>query len=618
MKPKHWFLSTLLVLLLVPNGFAAGGPSEWAPKDALIYCGIVNCDETWSSLQNTMSYKLFKDPAVKDIADPMSKVFENVKKYVAKKMDLDSVKELEIAPHGGVALFAVGAPPKADEDAPQIHFTAVMEMGPDHEKSVALLKKIAKSLQKKGARKESKKIAGTEVLTFKIPESTADDEATPNETDRRDEDLETLLEDMDLDPATQIMVAQFIDNASFTKISYAIYEKKLILGDDADVVIGTVRRLSQKSEDRLANDRAVKTTRKYCARNANVEFLLNLPAIFEISKSVDPENAKEMVAVGLDAMGPVVMTIEFAPEENIETRMRGFVSIKANSGSLANILRMQNIKTTPPPSVPNDTCTYFGINLNPKLILEEILKITERIDPVAAAQMRASMQITHQDGSTLLIGKDFIDQLLGPATFVMTATAPYETEQMNFFVSLQHRSQDAIRRVLGAMPPGTVLSNEMRGATIYESPMVPVPGLAIGVTERALIPLGTKKSIEAFIRSEGQADRGLAQNPAFRAAAKHVPKESTVVFYQDQLAWLDAEIAIRKKGDISLDAPPMFGTPAGDMLRLMVLQNGYEKIAPENLDAIRKYQSASLLTVSTEPEGLRLTAVAVPSVQKGK
>lgn len=143
---------------------------------------------------------------------------------------------------------------------------------------------------------------------------------------------------------------------------------------------------------------------------------------------------------------------------------------------------------------------------------------------------------------------------------------------------------------------------------IYESPMIPIQGLAAALTDRVLIALGTKGAIESYIRAEERTDGGLADDPDFKRIARLMPKKSCAVIYANSRALFDAQLAIHRAADLP-EQPPMFA-PVGTYLRWMLLQNFTGQDVPDPT-VIRKHMGLSMMTLSSESDGLRLDVIGL-------
>jgi len=260
--------------------------------------------------------------------------------------------------------------------------------------------------------------------------------------------------------------------------------------------------------------------------------------------------------------------------------------------------------------VSADTVIYGSLNLDPAVVLAEVLSIASRYDADTGETMRASLKLPQPDGSVLDVGTDVISQFVGPLSGGLMLAKPYDAENVNLLVALRHKSQAAVAKLVALVPPGMLQPTEVLGNTVYELPMV--PGAAIGLTERALLP-GTKPAVQAFIRSEGKEGRGLSDAPRFKRLAGLVPKRTCALLYVDGIEFFDAQMAIAKASRAEAEEASTPDMSAGASLRAVL---GAEYAAAEeeieDLRTLRKYQTITILSLSTEPEGLRFDAVSMP------
>jgi len=335
--------------------------------------------------------------------------------------------------------------------------------------------------------------------------------------------------------------------------------------------------------------------------------VLNVPALVDGLSRLDDGTKKVVAGLNADAFGPLILAVEFAPSKELDSRLQGVLRIDSRPHGLGRILKMENIDTAPPPGVSADAAVYGSLNLNPRLILEEILAINEQIDPEHAEQMRADLTVPNEDGSELDIQSDVVNQLAGPLTFALELGRPFDSDHVNLIVRLGHKSRDAMSRLAGMLPPGMFMPGEILGHTVYEAMFM--PGLAMGFTERAVIPIATRKALENFIRSEGQSGRGLAQTPGFRRAVRHVPAQSCGMIYVNGSLIYDAQIALAADGkaEQSEDETPT-ATTLSDYIRMGL---GQGAVDAEVQKALRKYAGDYLIVITSDSEGLSFTAVGL-------
>ena len=613
---RSWVVAGLLAVVLVAGSLsgralAADNVAEWVPEDTMVYVGVSDCDELVAAFKKTRSWQAMDDPALEDVIQPYKKLTENLRKLLAKELGLDSPKELEVYPHGGLAAFLRLDPPPAEDEDPEVHAGLVMDMGEDVDRAKGLADKIVQVSLEEGGRKDVEEVAGTQVTTieFKKDES---EEGGEDEYEARVARVETILEDVELDEVMKAIIEQILTEIEPPEeFAFAFSRSLLVVGTDAETVKATVKRLRRGADTSFAGSAAMRSLRRRLDQPSHMQFVFNLPLLIDmIMEEVDPDDKREMRAVGLPALGVLMGTAAIVPSRGVELRMDGFWEIGPERAGLGNILLMENRKTDPPSGVSADTVMYVSVNLSPSKILSEVLSITSRIDREGGDAMRAGLKMPQEDGSVLDIQKDIVDKLAGPLQLTLSLAKPYDAENTNVLVALGHKSAEAMAKLLAMVPPNVITVKEMLGNTVFELAMI--PGAMGGFTDRVIIPFGTKNAVEAYIRSEGKTGRGLADDPDFKRVARHLPKQSCVMFYMNGGRISDAQVALHESGDIDPEEPPMLGATLGDYIRwgLGQASAGGQFKDPETL---RKYQTNGMVTVSTEPDGLRFVGVNVPA-----
>jgi hypothetical protein len=595
----------VVALSVVPTASAGQWVAEWAPEDTLMFIGVPNFDDLIDSTKKISAYKMYQDPAIKDTIRPFKKIMENAQKMLAKELGIDSPKELELYPHGGVVLIASATDKRDDKGKPKEQFAAIMDMGEDLDRARKLVKKIISRCLDKGATKSVSKASGIEITNIKFAESKADES---EEKDDRDSSIaNAILENTGVDDVTGMMLTQILDNLHTPEeFATAFFESRLLVGSDAEALKVSIRQLKKGAKKSLAESPAGRLLKRKCNDKAQIQFVVNIPRILALAAGEDAEKGKRMRATGVQSFGAMVTTVELAVSDKMEFRLRGHMEIGSDPTGVPKLFMMKNTKTTPPATMPADSLLCATVNVNPSDILSEVIAISTRIDPADGERMRAGLKVPQPDGSVLDIQKDIVDHIVGPLSISLSASSPFKRDDFNFLMAIGHKSRDAVTKLMAMVPPGMLIPSEMLGETIYETPMV--PGAAMGITDRVIIPVATKKAVEAHIRSEGKEGRGLANDPDFKAIAKHVPKKSSAMFYVNALRGFDAQAAIVKAGDVNLDGSPMPGMHLGDILRLSFAKQSQARDM-DNPDALRKYQSSIIFTVRTESDGLRFDAV---------
>ncbi len=584
-------------------------PAKWAPQDALIYIGIPDCDKLTESIKKTAMFRMAEDPAIKDIVQPFKKLFENAKSLMAERLGLASPADLEVYPEGGLALY-VDALAMVDDPEADAEIALVMEMGDNLEKATRLAQSIVDASLRNGGEKDTREIAGKKITIIRFKKD-HDSDADNTEVSASDTDTaEKLLDGVELPDGAQQAISQALSGLEPPEeFAYVFDESRLIVASAAETVASAVKRMNGKGKETLASSKAMRILKRRADKKGQIQFIANIPKMIDLISRSDADAKRNISAMGASSFGPFVATISYTPSSKIDSEMRGFLEIsKGERIGLPKILLMENTSTNPPSTVPADAIFYGSINLNPATILEEVIAITSRIDPPAAEQMRAAMKITMLDGTTLDIQKDVIAHLTGPLSMMLSADKPFNNEDFTAYMAIEHDSVDAIKKIFTSIvPPGMLMPSELLGHSVLDVPMM--PGLCFAVTDKAMMS-ATRTAAENYIRGEGKSDRGLKGNRTFKAAAKHVPRKTSAVFYGDGRRAMDAQVAIDKKGDIAPNSQLPFGMPIGMVLRWMVGQ-GADPDLLKYADAMRKYQTAGIVTLASESDGIRFDAVTI-------
>jgi len=321
---------------------AADDVAAWAPKDALLYLGVPDCDRLVESAKKTKSYAATKDPALEDTGRPFVKLFENGQALLAKSLGLESPKALEVYPHGGLAAFMSASPPPNEGDEPTPHLGLVMDMGKDLDAAKRLADKIVQKCLEKNGRKDESEIRGCTVTTIRFKKTEPEDADTDGASQPIDTDA--LFEDVNLDEITRAGIEEFVGALEAPEeFALAFSGSRLIVGSDTQTVKAAITRLKQGRDATLATDAAIRSLKRRCAEDAPVQFVINLPRVWDLIGGIEPDAKKMIRALGAPALGAIVMTIEVAPSPKVEMRMRGFMSVAAERSGLGKILMMDNI-----------------------------------------------------------------------------------------------------------------------------------------------------------------------------------------------------------------------------------------------------------------------------------
>jgi hypothetical protein len=612
--PRRHSIALLLAVcpsfLSLTVALAADQPAAWVPKDAVFYLGVPDCDKLVESAKKSSAWAMYNDPQVSESMNQVRTIATKIQGVVAKHLGLENPGDLEVYPHGGAAMFMSFSPPTTEGADPEAHGALVLEMRGDSDRMRRLAEVATNKCVENGARKETKEAAGGEFTIVRFPKSEAVEGAEAPASPFINDIIEVLRSsDAGFE---EFALAEIADELSEVRppeqFVFAIRDTKFLLATDEEITKQLMQQLREGPDESLAAGPAMRLLKSRCEIEASIHFVFNLPRLMELSMATDAEGAKFVRALGLDKFGPFVASIEIAPTDELDSRVRGFLEIGDMNRGLGRIVAMPNTRTAPPSTAGADTIVFGVANVQPAVVLGEVVDITTRIDPEAGERMRTQMKAPLPDGSVLDIQNDVVAHLTGPIFAAFSAKSPYGPDEINLLIGLGHKSRQAMDRLLSLTGPGMLQPREMMGSVVYQLMMIPIPGVSMGLSDRSFLPIGTTPAVEAHIRAEGREGGGLAEEPAFRRAARFVPDQSCAMMYVDALKLFDAQLAITKMPGFK-DEQPMFGSPAGALLQRGIGEQFQWGELP-NPEAMRKYQSQAIGTVSTESEGLRFDLVS--------
>ncbi len=603
------FAFLLVMSLTLPVSAAKkSDPAKWVPKDAFLYVGVRNCDDTSKALEKTAMMRMSKDEALAEAMQPTRKLINNVKSILADELGLDSPKALEVYPEGMAAFYMTASLDESNE--PAAHLALAMDMGENVDKAKELATKILDASLKRGGTKDTKEVAGKTITVVRFKDRDAAGGNASQNAAKTQKLIDRLFDGVEIQDQMKMMVSGMLSEAEMPEeFAYVFDESRLIVGSDLETTTDALKRITRDSDDTMMGSAAMRTLRKHVEKKADVHMIFNIPQVVSVVTKTNAEASQMMNAMGINTMGALVASMEFAPSKKIDTRMAAFLDLgEGERIGVPSILSMENTRTKPPANVPEDAMVYGSMNLSLAAVYQEILAIAERVDPKNVEQMRASMKMPTPDGGMIDIEKDILAHMVGPLSGMMRAEKPFDVQSFNGYFGFGHDSAEAMTTLLTkVVPPGFLSPTEMLGRTIYD--VIMMPGMSLAVTDKAML-IGTRNSAENFIRNENKSDGALAGSKKFKAAAKQVPKKTCAYLYSDSYRALEAQAAIAKKGDMPVGSPPPIALGMGAMMRWGMAQSADPTLL-KHIDVLKKYTPAQMFALSSESDGLRIDVVAV-------
>lgn len=597
-------LTVLLTLLAVPFVACADDdkspidPASWAPMDCLFYFGITDIDEAWQGFEKTASYRMFNDPAMKDVegVNIFAPVFKEFKERLAKALDVPA-EQIKNPFKGPVAVY-VTAPPGGDANSitpglvAGVGDRAVLRQYYDN--AVKRLKAVAKY--------ESVEAGGQTIDVFKTEPGSADPNSAVGDAP---ESFDPAL--AATDPArfaAGMMDKVFSSDSLPPAMAMCLTDDRLVVSDSADAVKAILRR--DGGGRTLADADDFKAIARHLKPAGNIQFLINLPRLLQMARAAqegeDAESfAKWTRALGGEGLGSVIGHIRFGAS-NYDAKYEMLFLMTGERAGLAKILSMENRPIAPPASVSTDAALVASLNLNVPNLLDEIERMVRQNDPESADSMRRGLEefpfIDPQKPMNLR--KEVLDHLVGPLLVHMSITKPVGPGCARFLIAMGHKDQQALVRFLSAFQ-GMLMPRDAGGTQAFDLALM--PGMSIMPTNDQLLA-GSVAAIESATKPT--SGESLAESDNWRRAARFVPEQAWLTLYFDNRRMLETAFELARKQDELQKGPPDPG-----VMMLLTMTEGVNTDDPATVRRLVGYAAPSIVTVATTPEGVRVTGVTL-------
>lgn len=575
---------------------SANDPATLAPSDAMLFVGATDAQQVWEKYKKTNDYKVFEDPALKegmgDVSE-ISKLIDRFREKLASALDVKT-DELKNPFKGPIALYLTA---ERGAKSPDIVFIGTIgdtelinryfEAATRKMKAIATEARVAES-------------GSHQIHVFK------------NTRPAEGEDGDTAGDDdLDIDEASDQwgQLSKSID----TLFSPDAMPEEMALVKTSEQLLVTnseaaaKRALQRDREDSLAGHDDNKAMLRLLEPAGEVRFFVNIPRIVDQARTEAAEDAdlqKTLRAMGVDSMRSFAGHMQIG-EEDFESKAESILLMSGERTGLAKLISFNNRPIAPPATVDASTVMFASWNVDPPAFLDEIERMTRQVDPQQADAMRQSLENAPIGEQPVNLRKDLFDNLSGPIHFGLDLRPPYEPDEVRLTLTIGSRNRDPIARLLGMVPLFT--QRDFRGTTLYTMP-VPFPITAAVTSDRIVV--GTPPGVETALIGESASQ--LAESAAFRRASRHVPAEAWLTVFFDEQRATDAFLKYQEKSQ-ELEASNNLGAMlVGSLSEAMM---GSVKPDSEAARKLRTYRGASMMTVSTTTDGVRMTAVKVKGDQ---
>lgn len=586
-----WALATL-----VPVAAQTDGPAAWAPADALFYVGVTDLDKAWANFQKTNSYALMKDPIAKESFGELhvaEKLLEAIKKRIGQALDVEPERLKN--PFGGGLAFYGWLPPGEKTEALELVLVAQagdMERLRDyHRSAVRKLRDHADSYDSVSA--------GANTIDVFVTKATGE-QADKDEWAELEDESFGMEGDEFAGMIPDWVKKRFSAEGIPEELALCLTEDRLIAARSADEIKRVLRR--GRGAEGLAGSEDYRALLRQFKPAGSVRFLVNIPRLVELARAEGDSNLRDFLdASGAADVRSLIGHLRVGAAE-FESKMEILLMMGGRRTGLAKILSMENRDIVPPDSVPADATFYASLNLDVLAVVGEVERMIRKSDPDAADRMRAGLeQFPTPGGEMIDLRKDLLEQLQAPATFHLLFNRPYDPDSIRMLLTLGHRKQNAIEKLLGIIP--MFVAREVRGTQIFDFMF---GGISVAPTSDAILA-GNTAAVETALQPA--AGDGLAESAAFRRARRLAPREAWGVIYADERRMMEAMFGLVRHRD-ALQAAS-FSNPIAGIVWSM-LQGAAPGLDAEKADGARKllrYYGSSIATLATTPEGILFTQI---------
>lgn len=594
MQRRQLGIATGLLLLLVPvlrgqERAAKPDPAEWVPADTLAYVGVTDMAALWNDFRKTTSFQMTQDKELKVAGelDLYGPAIRRLKKHLGQAVgeDPDELKNPFAGPLAAYLTVPGGG------GAKDIEPVLIATVG-----DAAVMKKyfdsVVKKLKETARSYETVSAAGETLHVFAFEQEGEDEPADVNE-------FEGESDDEPANPFADAIDELFSRERLPAALSLCLTSDRLMVADSSDRLREILT--PRERRDSLAETDDYKALLRELKPVGEVRMLVNLPRVFDLLKAdATPEDeiGKTLAVIGAGSLSSVVGHLRLGAK-SYDSKLDLLFLTRGERTGLAKLLSMENRAVAPPAAVSADTSIYLCLNLHPGQLVDEIQRMVAQGDPDAAREMKEFLEnAPGPDGQPMNVRKDLLDHLVGPLTFSMGFTRPYQAESWRMLLSLAHRNRDALNQFVARIPGLT--PREFRGTQLYGAPFL--PGVGLVVTGEQVLA-GTTPAVEAAIA--GGASEALADAAAFKRAARLAPKDAWLVVYMDQYKLLEALIELSKSPQ-ALAGNPFLATiiPAMGM-------GDTDSFDSAQAKKMLQYSAQSIVTVTTTTDGVRVTLVGM-------
>lgn len=571
----------------------ATDPAHWVPVDALVYVGITDPAALVDGFEKTAAYALLNaaaglDGPLKRIAGLGAEFRDRLSRLMG------AAPEALLAPRGPIA-FYLRVPPGGDlGDARFVLIFGIESSDANRQRYAAALDRLSglgrdRSATNSGAWK-------IDILRRRV--GAFDASAARIEYDE-DVDPFGMASDSRGNRSGDWLDELLSPQAMPDTLALCLAGDRVIVSDSVDEIKAALHLPDDKRSLAAGDD--YRALLRHFASPGPLRVVIDFPRMLSLFAAREGIDSKVLTAWGADSFGSLIAHAEFGRAEFDLKAELMWLGRGKPTGALS-LLRMENRPNRPPEWIPADAAVFASLNLDPLETVDRILQIVKRTAPEQAEELRLALEQTPLPaGQTLNFREEILGKMKPPLTLAATIARPYGPNSAELLFSIGNGGGPIGNDKL---PPGLLMPREVGGGLIYDAP---IGGISVAETAKTHFG-GSSSAVERALSPSGAL---LANGVDFRRAAALVPSDGWLLLYADVRGLFDGLLALLEQRE---RLQPTVIANVSNLVALAAaeqLAKRFGDTKPAEIREITRCFGPIMATCRTEPDGIRLTCVAL-------
>ena len=581
-------------------------PAQWVPGEVLAYVGVADIEQFAADYRRTALFRMTQELDARDLPGSLSvpmRLLESFRGRVARALDLDADK-IENPFGGPMAVYATVPRAKSASD---VEIVFVAGIGDATLMRTTYDRVVEKLAAQAGTRHEAIS-SGSYILDHFARET------HPADADRVTDDellgfgFGSQPQDDELGAASvdELLGRLFSPDAMPDELTLCLADDRLVCSSSPERVKEVLQR--EESHGSFADSDVYKTLVREFQPAGPLRLWINVPRLCDMMVAAEGDKARQALALlGVNSVRGVIGHACLSGE-GFESKTELLLLLAERRTGLARIFSMPNRDVAAPRAADEDSVLIGSISIDLMGALDELERMIRLEDPVAADNLHALVgEMPVGDNETLNLRRELLENLSGLMAFTLRFQQPYGRQSPRFCLALGHKDRSAMARFLeklNRLLPGTMVEREIGDTVAYD---LGAGGVSIAPGDESTV-ICSSDTMAAMLPAAGAS--GQRAGPAgFERAAALAPQQAGGVLYVDSRRLFETALELFKVRDTLFPALLMDPANVIAVELVEVFTRGLDAADADAARDICKYLAPSIITVSTTPEGIRLTQI---------